>query len=84
MFGLASSNRLIFIYDIISVTHRQMLITTFTFIMTYTRINVCIFPSIVSFGPTYKKVVFREYDEDFRQAKAHPSSLGNYSTQHTL
>ncbi|XP_074513772.1 coagulation factor V [Sebastes fasciatus] len=27
-------------------------------------------------GPTYKKVVFREYDEDFRQAKTHPSWLG--------
>ncbi|XP_061580345.1 coagulation factor V-like [Cololabis saira] len=27
-------------------------------------------------GPTYKKVVFREYDRDFRQAKTHPSSLG--------
>ncbi|KAM7380225.1 hypothetical protein PAMP_003537 [Pampus punctatissimus] len=30
-------------------------------------------------GPTYKKVVFREYEEDFRQAKTHPSWLGaNY------
>ncbi|KAM8856352.1 coagulation factor V isoform 2-T2 [Spinachia spinachia] len=28
------------------------------------------------FGPTYKKVVFREYDRDFRQAKTHPSWLG--------
>ncbi|KAK9537326.1 hypothetical protein VZT92_004955 [Zoarces viviparus] len=28
------------------------------------------------FGPTYKKVVFREYDKDFRQAKTHPSWLG--------
>ncbi|XP_056244470.1 coagulation factor V isoform X1 [Seriola aureovittata] len=27
-------------------------------------------------GPTYKKVVFREYEEDFRQAKTHPSWLG--------
>ncbi|XP_056295150.1 coagulation factor V isoform X2 [Pseudoliparis swirei] len=27
-------------------------------------------------GPTYKKVVFREYDKDFRQAKTHPSWLG--------
>ncbi|KAM6934597.1 coagulation factor V [Xenentodon cancila] len=29
-----------------------------------------------SFGPTYRKVVFREYDRDFLQAKTHPSSLG--------
>ncbi|XP_058476880.1 coagulation factor V [Solea solea] len=28
------------------------------------------------FGPTYKKVVFREYDEGFRQAKTHPTWLG--------
>ncbi|KAF1383002.1 hypothetical protein PFLUV_G00149710 [Perca fluviatilis] len=29
------------------------------------------------FGPTYKKVVFREYDDkDFRQPKPHPSWLG--------
>ncbi|XP_040913559.1 coagulation factor V [Toxotes jaculatrix] len=28
------------------------------------------------FGPTYKKVVFREYEKDFRQAKTHPSWLG--------
>uniref|UniRef100_A0AAQ5ZUT6 ferroxidase n=1 Tax=Amphiprion ocellaris TaxID=80972 RepID=A0AAQ5ZUT6_AMPOC len=28
------------------------------------------------FSPTYKKVVFREYDKDFRQAKTHPSWLG--------
>ncbi|XP_026151896.1 coagulation factor V isoform X2 [Mastacembelus armatus] len=28
------------------------------------------------FGATYKKVVFREYDKDFRQAKTHPSWLG--------
>ncbi|KAK1903337.1 Coagulation factor V, partial [Dissostichus eleginoides] len=28
------------------------------------------------FGPTYKKVVFREYDKGFRQAKTHPSWLG--------
>ncbi|KAL6100506.1 f5 [Pungitius sinensis] len=28
------------------------------------------------FGPTYKKVVFREYDRDFKQAKTHPSWLG--------
>ncbi|XP_041663458.1 coagulation factor V [Cheilinus undulatus] len=28
------------------------------------------------FGPNYRKVVFREYDEDFRQAKTHPSWLG--------
>uniref|UniRef100_A0A3B5A0B7 ferroxidase n=1 Tax=Stegastes partitus TaxID=144197 RepID=A0A3B5A0B7_9TELE len=28
------------------------------------------------FSPTYKKVVFREYDRDFRQAKTHPSWLG--------
>ncbi|XP_076602278.1 coagulation factor V [Chaetodon auriga] len=27
-------------------------------------------------GPTYKKVVFREYEKDFRQAKTHPSWLG--------
>ncbi|XP_059198172.1 coagulation factor V [Centropristis striata] len=27
-------------------------------------------------GPTYKKVVFREYDKDFRQAKTHPPWLG--------
>ncbi|XP_030613577.1 coagulation factor V isoform X2 [Archocentrus centrarchus] len=27
-------------------------------------------------GPTYKKMVFREYDKDFRQAKSHPSWLG--------
>ncbi|XP_042350292.1 coagulation factor V [Plectropomus leopardus] len=27
-------------------------------------------------GPSYKKVVFREYDKDFRQAKTHPSWLG--------
>ncbi|XP_033474022.2 coagulation factor V [Epinephelus lanceolatus] len=27
-------------------------------------------------GPTYKKVVFREYDKDFKQAKTHPSWLG--------
>ncbi|KAM9342334.1 coagulation factor V [Pholidichthys leucotaenia] len=27
-------------------------------------------------GPTYKKVVFREYEEGFREAKAHPSWLG--------
>ncbi|XP_040003907.1 coagulation factor V isoform X2 [Xiphias gladius] len=27
-------------------------------------------------GPTYKKVVFREYEEDFRQAKTHPPWLG--------
>ncbi|KAK2840349.1 hypothetical protein Q5P01_014089 [Channa striata] len=28
------------------------------------------------FGPTYKKVVFREYEKDFRQAKTHPPWLG--------
>uniref|UniRef100_A0A8C6NQD5 ferroxidase n=1 Tax=Nothobranchius furzeri TaxID=105023 RepID=A0A8C6NQD5_NOTFU len=28
------------------------------------------------FGTTYKKVVYREYDQDFRQAKTHPSWLG--------
>ncbi|KAM9851214.1 coagulation factor V [Aulostomus maculatus] len=28
------------------------------------------------FGPTYRKVVFREYEKDFRQAKTHPSWLG--------
>ncbi|KAK1903336.1 Coagulation factor V [Dissostichus eleginoides] len=28
------------------------------------------------FGPTYKKVVFREYDKGFMQAKTHPSWLG--------
>ncbi|XP_070832599.1 coagulation factor V [Chaetodon trifascialis] len=28
------------------------------------------------FGPTYKKVVFREYEKDFIQAKTHPSWLG--------
>ncbi|XP_073329346.1 coagulation factor V [Pagrus major] len=28
------------------------------------------------FGPTYKKVVFREYEKDFKQAKTHPSWLG--------
>ncbi|KAG7467807.1 coagulation factor V [Solea senegalensis] len=28
------------------------------------------------FGPAYKKVVFREYDEGFRQAKTHPTWLG--------
>ncbi|XP_047456763.1 coagulation factor V [Mugil cephalus] len=28
------------------------------------------------FNPTYKKVVFREYEEGFRQAKTHPSWLG--------
>ncbi|XP_041858516.1 coagulation factor V [Melanotaenia boesemani] len=28
------------------------------------------------FGPTYKKVVFREYDRDFRRAKTHPAWLG--------
>nr|XP_046260880.1 coagulation factor V [Scatophagus argus] len=28
------------------------------------------------FGTTYKKVVFREYEKDFRQAKTHPSWLG--------
>ncbi|KAM6978393.1 LOW QUALITY PROTEIN: coagulation factor V [Tautogolabrus adspersus] len=28
------------------------------------------------FGPTYKKVVFREYEKDFRRAKTHPSWLG--------
>ncbi|XP_074551183.1 coagulation factor V [Halichoeres trimaculatus] len=27
-------------------------------------------------GPTYKKVVFREYEKDFKQAKTHPSWLG--------
>ncbi|XP_034550029.1 coagulation factor V [Notolabrus celidotus] len=27
-------------------------------------------------GPTYQKVVFREYEKDFRQAKTHPSWLG--------
>ncbi|XP_069568180.1 coagulation factor V [Brachyistius frenatus] len=27
-------------------------------------------------GPTYKKVVFREYEKDFRHAKTHPSWLG--------
>ncbi|XP_062287799.1 coagulation factor V [Scomber scombrus] len=27
-------------------------------------------------GPTYKKVVFREYEKGFRQAKTHPSWLG--------
>ncbi|KAM4557980.1 coagulation factor V isoform 2-T2 [Odontesthes bonariensis] len=27
-------------------------------------------------SPTYKKVVFREYDKDFKQAKTHPSWLG--------
>ncbi|KAM6986712.1 coagulation factor V [Aplochiton taeniatus] len=29
-----------------------------------------------SSGPTYKKVVFREYDEGFKVAKTHPSWLG--------
>ncbi|XP_036395942.1 coagulation factor V [Megalops cyprinoides] len=29
-----------------------------------------------SSGPTYKKVVFREYDAGFKQAKAHPPWLG--------
>uniref|UniRef100_A0A8C8DPK6 Coagulation factor V n=1 Tax=Oryzias sinensis TaxID=183150 RepID=A0A8C8DPK6_9TELE len=28
------------------------------------------------FNPIYKKVVFREYDKDFRKAKPHPSWLG--------
>ncbi|CAG5865387.1 unnamed protein product [Menidia menidia] len=28
------------------------------------------------FSSTYKKVVFREYDKDFKQAKTHPSWLG--------
>ncbi|XP_033933200.1 hephaestin-like protein, partial [Pseudochaenichthys georgianus] len=28
------------------------------------------------FGPTYRKVVFREYDKGFKQAKTHPSWLG--------
>ncbi|XP_029980575.1 coagulation factor V [Sphaeramia orbicularis] len=28
------------------------------------------------FGSTYKKVVFREYEKGFRQAKTHPSNLG--------
>ncbi|XP_029968000.1 coagulation factor V [Salarias fasciatus] len=28
------------------------------------------------FGPTYKKVVFREYEKDFKQAKTHPPWLG--------
>ncbi|XP_030641730.1 coagulation factor V isoform X2 [Chanos chanos] len=27
-------------------------------------------------GPTYKKVVYREYDAEFKQAKTHPSWLG--------
>lgn len=29
------------------------------------------------FSPTYKKVVFREYEKDFKQAKVHDPSLGN-------
>ncbi|KAG5833345.1 hypothetical protein ANANG_G00274960 [Anguilla anguilla] len=33
-------------------------------------------PDESSSGPTYKKVVFREYDADFKQAKAHPPWLG--------
>uniref|UniRef100_A0A8C6TZK8 Coagulation factor V n=1 Tax=Neogobius melanostomus TaxID=47308 RepID=A0A8C6TZK8_9GOBI len=37
----------------------------------------CIFPlSLLRLGQTYKKVVFREYEEGFRQAKAHPPWLG--------
>lgn len=28
------------------------------------------------FSPTYKKVVFREYDKDFKQAKSRPPWLG--------
>ncbi|KAK2905616.1 coagulation factor V isoform X1 [Channa argus] len=30
----------------------------------------------LGFGPTYKKVVFREYEKDFKQPKTHPSWLG--------
>lgn len=36
----------------------------------------CVFPPFLRSGPTYKKVVFREYEKDFRQAKTHPSWLG--------
>lgn len=36
------------------------------------------FPLLCRAGPTYKKVVFREYDEGFRQAKTHPSWLGKH------
>lgn len=28
------------------------------------------------FSPTYKKVVFREYDKNFKQAKSRPPWLG--------
>uniref|UniRef100_A0A3Q2C9B7 Coagulation factor V n=1 Tax=Cyprinodon variegatus TaxID=28743 RepID=A0A3Q2C9B7_CYPVA len=35
-----------------------------------------IFPPFLRRDSTYKKVVFREYEKDFRQAKAHPSWLG--------
>uniref|UniRef100_A0AAQ6IME6 Plastocyanin-like domain-containing protein n=1 Tax=Anabas testudineus TaxID=64144 RepID=A0AAQ6IME6_ANATE len=34
------------------------------------------FPSFSSSGPSYKKVVFREYEKGFKQAKTHPSWLG--------
>uniref|UniRef100_A0AAX7SNV9 ferroxidase n=1 Tax=Astatotilapia calliptera TaxID=8154 RepID=A0AAX7SNV9_ASTCA len=36
----------------------------------------CVFPPFLRSGPTYKKVVFREYEKGFRQAKTHPSWLG--------
>uniref|UniRef100_A0A669DMC4 ferroxidase n=1 Tax=Oreochromis niloticus TaxID=8128 RepID=A0A669DMC4_ORENI len=36
----------------------------------------CVFPPCLRSGPTYKKVVFREYEKGFRQAKTHPSWLG--------
>uniref|UniRef100_A0A3B5MK47 Coagulation factor V n=1 Tax=Xiphophorus couchianus TaxID=32473 RepID=A0A3B5MK47_9TELE len=36
----------------------------------------CIFPPLLRQDPTYKKVVFREYDENFSQAKTHPPWLG--------
>uniref|UniRef100_A0A6Q2YBB0 ferroxidase n=1 Tax=Esox lucius TaxID=8010 RepID=A0A6Q2YBB0_ESOLU len=38
-------------------------------------IGLCFFPWGSRFG-SYKKVVYREYDEGFKQAKTHPSWLG--------